>query len=431
MLIFFVFVAAFFLSQFFRHANAVISQDLMREFTLTAGQLGLMTSLFYLAFAAAQLPLGGLLDRHGPRCVTSLIMMAAVPGCLLFASANSFSALGAGRALIGLGMSGVLMGAYMALGSWFPPERFATLAGLLVGLGSLGGLGAAIPLAWLNEIIGWRTVFYICATLVVLSAAAIAIWARSPTPQSPGVARSDPMSSVIVRPATIAAPAPVTATSPPPHTLRDVLATRDFWRIASMYFWMPGIMLAVQGLWAGPFLYDVLQLSGLRVGGYLMLLSIGVVMGNLVGGLMGDRLGSGRMGFAAGTCLLAAQLGFVALALWPNEAIVWPVYFLFGFSAGFQILVLVHARHVFPQRLAGRVLTGVNMFGFLGAATVQWIMGLVIEAFGRDQAGCYPPVAYIAAFALTAGGLALALFWYKPLAWSREAKRSLTMPHNS
>ncbi|NLE74515.1 MAG: MFS transporter [Actinobacteria bacterium] len=190
MLIFSAFTAAFFLSQFFRHANAVISQDLMREFTLTAGQLGLMTSLFYLAFAAAQLPLGGLLDRHGPRCVTSLIMMAAVPGCLLFASANSFSALGTGRALI--------------------------------------GLGAAIPLAWLNEIIGWRTVFYICATLVVLSVAAIAIWARSPTPQSPGVARSDPVSSVIVRPATIAAPAPVTATSPPPHTLRDVLATRDF-----------------------------------------------------------------------------------------------------------------------------------------------------------------------------------------------------------
>lgn len=327
----------------------------------------------------------------------------------------------------------------MALGAWFAPERFATLAGLLVGIGSLGGLGAAAPLAWLNNAIGWRAVFYIAGALVVLSATAIALWARDPVRPPREASRlyaATPTGMILcaedaeVLGCDATADIPSTAVPPPtpivtstpstPDSLIRVFTNRDFWRIAPMYFWMPGLMLAVQGLWAGPFLYDVLRLSALRVGGYLMLISIGVVVGNLISGFLGDRLGPGRVVFVAAACFLASQLGFVMLAVWPNEAIVPLVYFFFGFAAGFQVLLLAHARRVFPHRMAGRVLTSVNMFAFLGATALQWVMGLVIGAFGRDPSGHYPPIAYMAAFALTAGGLALALLWYAPLAWRKR-----------
>jgi sugar phosphate permease len=392
--IFAVFTAAFFLSQFFRHANAVIAKDIARELSLSAGQLGLMTSLFYLAFAVAQLPLGSALDRFGPRVVTPALMLVAVPGCLVFASGQSFGALAFGRALIGLGMSGVLMGAYMAFGRWFPPRRFATVSGGLMSLGSLGGLAAAAPLAWLNQSYGWRTVFVFGAGIVLASAISIFIVARDGK-SAPRVAHAGASQA----------------------GLRQVLGDLRFWRIAPMYFFMPGVVMATQGLWAGPYLADVLGLPPLRAGTYLMLISIGLAIGYVVSGWLGDRLGPGRVVFVAAVFFLCTQIGLIALTRHPSVGLVPWIYFFYGFTAGFQVLLLVHARAVFPPAVTGRAITAVNMFGFLGATTMQWTMGLVIGAFGHDAAGRYPPNAYLAAFCLTAGGLGLALVWYAPLAW--------------
>ncbi len=425
-IIFAAFVTAYFLSQFLRQANAVIATDIVSEFGLTAGQLGLMTSLFYLAFAAVQLPLGGLLDHHGPRAVTPLIMLIAVPGCLLFASAQNFPALSAGRALVGLGMSGVLMGAYVAFGAWFPTERFSTLAGLMMGLGSLGGLGAAAPLAWLNDAVGWRTVFYVAAGLVLLSAGAVAIWARDPHRRPTQTKPHEAKPQVDTTPPDT--PMQPSHTPNHPSNLGTVLRSGDFWRIALMFFWMPGIMLAIQGLWAGPFLHDVLGLSSLRIGAHLMLIPIGAVLGNLVSGFLGDRLGPGRVVYVAAACFFATQIGFMGVTLWPQEAAVPVIYFMFGYTAGHQVLLLAHARQVFPYNVIGRALTAVNMFGFLGATALQWSMGSVIGSFARNTAGNYPPEAYLAAFGVAAGGLILTLLWYTPLAWAPRTQPPTPRP---
>ena len=153
------FLAAYLLSYFFRSTNAVLADDLQRDAGLGPEQLGFMTSLFFLAFAAAQLPLGAALDRWGPRWVPAGLMLAAAAGSLLTASADGFVTLAIGRALIGVGMAGVLMGALKAFSAWFAPRRFATVSGVFVGLGSLGALGATTPLAVLADAIGWRGVF--------------------------------------------------------------------------------------------------------------------------------------------------------------------------------------------------------------------------------------------------------------------------------
>lgn len=410
--IFLVLLLAFFLSQFFRHANAVIAPDLARDLSLNAQQLGLMTSLFYAAFAAAQLPVGAGLDRRGPGIVTPLVMLAAVPGTLLFATAGGFPALAMGRALIGFGMSAVLVGAYMALALWFPPHRFATLASLLVGLGSLGGLAAAAPLAWLNNHLGWRTVFLAGSALVLLSAALVFLVVRDPKPAKAPAAEAG---------ADTALPGDSPAGRP---GLSAVFHRNGFWRIAAMYFWMPGMLLAAQGLWAGPLLYDVFGYASLRVGGVLALISVGTIVGNLIGGTLGDKFGPGRIALAAACISLLAQLGVIAAVTWDVPQLVPPAYFALGFGAGFNVLLLVHARALLPQNLTGRVVTGVNMFGFIGAAGLQWTLGLLIGSFGRDGAGHYPPAAYAAAFAVTAAGLLLAVAWYAPLALRSRSTRA-------
>ena len=134
--IFAAFTTAYFLSQFFRRPNAVIAPTLVDELAFSAAELGLMTSLFFATFAITQFPLGIALDRWGARWVTSGLMSIAVLGSLIFAFGSSFIALALGRILLGIGLAGILMGGLKALSEWFPQERFASVAGLLSGIGA-------------------------------------------------------------------------------------------------------------------------------------------------------------------------------------------------------------------------------------------------------------------------------------------------------
>lgn len=403
-----VFVAAYFLSQFFRHANAVISEDVAGELSLGAAQMGLMTSLFYGAFACAQLPLGSALDRFGARWVTPTLLMAAFAGSLLFGLAHSFGMLAAGRALLGLGMAGVLMGSYMAFSHWFAPERFATMAGLVVGIGALGGLGAASPLAWFAGSFGWRNVFLLGAGAVLVVAAAIAVAGGDPpgTGRLPGAAVEG--------------------------SVLDVVRRLVFWRIVPLNLFMGGAMMAVQGLWAGEFLFDVAGFSAIEVGRLLTLLSIGAALGYSSCGWLADRLGLSRVLLTAALVYLLAEVGFIVMALRPVTAVMAVQYFVFGYVGGFSILLLAQIRGEFPKSHRGRAITAVNFFGIGGAAVLQWLMGVIIEAFGAvgrgAEATVYPPEAYIAAFGLICAGLLLSILWYLPCARIPAREGAPTLP---
>lgn len=388
--VFAVFTFAYFLSQFFRHANAVISVDVARELSLGAPAMGLMTSLFYLAFAAAQLPLGWGLDRFGPRAVTPAVMSAAAAGALVFGSAHSFVALATGRTLLGLGMSGVLMGSYMAFSHWFSARRFATVSGLVVGIGALGGLGAASPLAWFSAAHGWRSVFFLGAALVAVSAGAIALWGGYPKGERVSPVQQERLG------------------------LGDVFREPAFWRLAPLNFFIGGGMLAVQSLWAGPFLYDVAGFSASQTGRLLTILSVGAILGYVACGWLADRFGVVRMTVLSSTVFVLTEVGLIVSAARPGTGALSALYFLFGLFGAFQILLLVQVRSVFPSALRGRGVTAVNLFCFAGAASLQWIMGVIIGSFGRDVAQHYPPEAYMAAFGCISLGALVALLWYLP-----------------
>jgi nitrate/nitrite transporter NarK len=390
-LVFLCFTAAYFLSFFYRSANAVIAADLARELNLDAEQLGSMTSLFFAAFAAVQLPLGAALDRHGPRWVTPGLMLVGVAGSLLFASASSFATLALGRALIGAGMAGVLMGALKAFSQWFEARRYSTVSGLLIGLGSSGALLAATPLAWLNAAFGWRSVFVYGAAIILLAAALIVMLTRN-TP--PGVAWVGQRSGVGVF-----------------AGLRAVFSDWRFWRIAPLTFFTNGTLLSFQGLWAGPYLFDVFGLERVAAGNPLFLLSVGVTLGFLSAGWLADRLGLAGVVVVGTAVCVGAQ---VVLALRPPLAVLPALMFIFGLSGGLSILLLVQPRFLFPQELTGRAATGANVFGIGGTFVLQTVMGLIIGAWPQTN-GHYPPEAHAAALAFTAVGTLLALAWYWPM----------------
>ncbi|MDX2003853.1 MAG: MFS transporter [Meiothermus sp.] len=376
--VFVVLLFAYFLSYFYRAVNAVISPDIASDLSLSPAQLGLMTSLYPLAFALTQLPLGGFLDRYGPRFVHPVLLCVGALGAFVFAQAQSFEALSLGRFLIGAGMAAALMGALKAFSLWFPPERFASVSSLYVALGGLGPIAAATPLVWVKEEIGWRGVFEYGAAAVVLAAVLVATLVRN---APPGVALPQAAQG---------------------GSFAQIWGNLSFWRIGLLNFMMNGGFLAWQTLWGGAYLYGK-GWGALEVGNALFLLSLAAVAGFFVCGLLADRFGLGRVFLSASGLVTSAVL---ALFLWPAmpDALTTLCFALIGFGGAFNILSLAQARLIFPIALTGRVTTGINFLGFGGFFLLQWGMGVGVEQLG-----------YGAVLLVWAALLALAIGFYLPL----------------
>lgn len=391
MRVFLLFTAGYFMSYFFRSANAVIAPDLTSELGLSAAQLGLMTSVFFATFALSQIPIGIGLDWLGPRWVVPALFLIAIGGALLFASGSSLALLTIGRALIGMGMAGALVGSLKVFSRWFAPQQFATVSGTLVGIGSMGALVAATPLAAFSAAFGWRAVFLIGATITLIVAAAIVLFTRNAPPGAP----EQTSSGIDV------------------SGLRTVFRSRSFWHIAPINMFATGTLLSFQGLWAGPYLFDVLRLNSMQAGNQLLLLSGGATLGYVASGWLASRFGLTRV-IIIGCGLFVLLQG--ALALRPAAALIAPTYALFGFTGTASLLLLSHTREIYPTSITGQALTAVNLFGIGGTFLLQWGIGVIISNYAQLEGGGYPPAAYSTAlFGLFVCNL-LALLWYLPLA---------------
>lgn len=388
--LFLLFTAAYILSMFYRFANAAIAGDLARDVPLSAADLGLMTSLFFAAFAAAQIPLGIALDRWGPRWVVSGLLLVGVAGSLVFAIGSSFWLLALGRVLLGLGMAGVLMGAYKAFSQWFSPRRFVTMVGLLSAVGYGGGLLSATPLVWLNALLGWRNVFLAGAGITALVAVAMMLWTRN----SPAGSAPPPRSSTASR-------------------LPEIVREPRFWRLALLSGLVAALFGGFRGLWAGPYVIDVLGLDEVEAGNLLLIMGLGNIVGSLAAGWLAERLGMGRA-----TALLALINATcpLALAAGPGLLVAEAVGFLYGISIGLMLLVATQARFLFAPAMLAQVFTLTNLLAVGGTFVVQWGMGALIGAFPAPAGSRYAAQGFVVALLATSAIVWLAVFYYLPMA---------------
>jgi MFS family permease len=356
---------------------------------LNAAQLGLLTSLFFAASAATQLPTGIWLDRWGSRWVTPGLMFVGALGSLIFALAHNLPLLAVGRLLIGVGMAGVLMGSLKIFSQWYSLKRFATVSGLLVGIGAMGALAAASPLAWLNQLIGWRAVFVMGGVATALVAASIMIWTRN-TP--PGV--------------------PWTGGTAVAGGFGTVFGDHRFWRMVPLAFFLAGVTMGFQGLWAGPYLFQVYGLDPIAGGNILLWMAIGLAIGFLASGQLADHFGIALVTVIATVVFALCQFG---LALHPPLQWVMILYAIFGFTGAFNIMIVTQARQIFPLQITGKAITAINVFAIGGTFLLQWGMGVIIGLFPVNSAGVYPPQAYSAALLFTGIGTTLTLLWYLPM----------------
>ncbi|MBR0911535.1 MFS transporter [Bradyrhizobium japonicum] len=390
--VFLPFAAGYYLSYLFRTINALIASHLSSDTGLGTAELGLLTSVYFLVFATAQIPVGILLDRFGPRRVQSILLLLAAMGAGLFAVSTGFLSLLIARAMIGLGVAAALTAGLKSIVLWFPRERAALLNGYMIMLGSLGAVTATAPAEHLLAWMGWRQLFEILAAAT--GATAILIYAVVP--------------ERVIIPSTASIPA----------TLRSVFGERRFWRMAPLSATCVGSAWSLQGLWASPWLTDVEGLDRASLVGQLLIMSIVLSAGAWLFGMTVHHIK--RRGIGAETILalvaglfIAAELTLILRAPLPS-VFPWSVVAIAGTATVVSFAVMAD---YFPPELAGRANGALNVLHFGWAFLAQCATGLILEQWSSTD-GHRPIQAYQVAFGLNVALQIAALVWFA-LPWGR------------
>lgn len=395
------FALAHFISYLYRSVNTVVYPDLVRDIGLSANTLGLLTGIYFIAFAAAQLPVGMALDRFGPRRVQVPMLALAALGGALFARAQTFEGLLLARALIGLGVSASLMAAIKASSLWLPAQRLPLATAVLLAVGGLGAVVSTAPLQLALDAVGWRMAFWGIAA----GAAGVSLLIFSAVPEH------------AARPQQVSTRAMV-------QSIGQLYASGLFWRMALCTLFSSAAYMAIQGLWIGPWLRDVGHLPRTEVAGVLFWGTVAMVAGSLSFGWLTDWLGRYRVrpitvcGAGLSVFLLFEALMLLGTGLSP--AVLAIGFSFFGTAGAMNYAILAQSM---PAHLTGRVSTCFNLLIFVAAFALQWGLGAILNAWTPTD-GQYPAIAYRAALgvslALQLPGLVLWL-GFKP--WQRRDPR--------
>ncbi len=365
--VFAAFAFAYFFSALLRAITATLSPVLTLEFALNARDLGLLAGGYFLGFAAMQLALGTWLDRHGPKKVILYFLSVAVLGCLLFSLARGFPGLLLARVLCGAGVGACLMAPLTGYRRWFSAAALMRANSWMLMIGSLGMLASTLPVQWLMPVVGWRPLFWMLAGCILLSMAVIAWKVPHWEPTVPAADGNLP---------------------PAGRGYAEVWKHPYFRRMIPIGFFNYGGMVAVQTLWAGPWMVKVAGYTPVESAGGLFWINLCMLCvfwgwGMLNPWLLRNGFGTDRL-IALGLPLSFAVLAGIVLAGSSAGAVAWA---LFCVSCTFVSLAQPAVGMVFPAALAGRALSAYNLVIFSGVFTVQWGIGLLVDGFSAAGLG--------------------------------------------
>jgi predicted MFS family arabinose efflux permease len=382
-----VFALTYFLAALLRAVTATLAPSFSAEFALGAADLGLLAGAYFLGFSLLQLPLGAALDEWGPRRVELSLLVLAVLGCAVFAAAGGFVQLVLARMLIGMGVAACLMAPLTYFRRHFTPELQLRCNSWMLMTGSLGMVASTVPVQMLLPAWGWRGLFWALSVLLALAAAALAWWlprdgARAGAP----------------------------AGQPPPRYV-DIVRHPQFVRVAPMGLVLYGGMIALQALWAGPWLTQVCGWSPTQASRGLLLINTGMLFAFMGWGMVMPTLT--RRGWSVRTMLVwGVPLSLAVLALNvmlgdAAQALHWMVWCV---TTSVVALSQPAVAQAFPVHMAGRALSAYNLAVFSGVFVLQWGIGVGIDAW--QSAGVGAVDAYRLTFATFCGLSLLTYVWF-------------------
>jgi MFS family permease len=390
-------------SQFFRNSTGVIGPELMTAFGFGPDGLGLLSASFFLGISLAQIPVGLLLDRFGPRYTNYGLMALAVGGTLVFALAPDPATLLIGRVVMGIGCAAAYTGATVVCARWFQPDRFAGASSIVLASGNLGAILATTPLAWSAAVYGWRETFLAAAALAFLGC----LWGfavvRDAPPGHAFLSRKHETAGEAMR------------------GLWQVMTNRPFLRVLAVAFTNYPLVVAILGLWGAPYLFDRYGLAPVDRGNILLVMALSTIAGFVIYGQL-DRLLDTRKWLVAGglgvSILVLTTLGLAGpLPLWATAAL----FATLGLFGSFNSVTLAHGRSLFAPHLVGRMAAMFNLGVQGGVGIIQIASGLLIAALAGPD-GATPAMAWRVLFLVLAGIGAAALLAYLPLADAKPSR---------
>jgi len=371
-------VLAYTLSQFYRAFLAVLTPDLGADLGATPSDLATASSVWFLVFAAMQIPVGAALDRIGPRRTAAVLLaLCGGGGAALFASAQSPGQITMAMGLIGAGSSPVLMASYFIFDRVYPPHVFATLSGAMIGLGSLGNIAGSAPLAWAVSSFGWRESMWGLAAMTVVVAGLVLALVRDPAR-----VETEQRGSVL-----------------------DILKMPILWPIFAITIVNYAPSAGIRGLWLGPYAEAVHAADAVMIGRVGLVMGLAMIAGNFAYGPLDRLLGTRKWvifgGNAIAACALFALFAMPGAPLWLATVLLC----LVGFTGASFPVIVAHARAFFPPHLTGRGVTLINLFGIGGVGIGQFLTGRLHGAV--SDASADPAAPFTAIF--LGFGLALAL----------------------
>lgn len=358
--IFASFAAGYFLSYALRSVNAALAPMLASDLSLSAAELGWLSSAFFLSFSIMQVPLGIWLDRHGARRTESALLVIAAVGAFIVSIGESLWSISVGRILIGIGVSACLMAPYAYFRRTFPTSQQAQLAMWMLITGTSGALFATQPALSLAEWIGWRNFFVFAAVLLAAVAAAIYFLAGDNDLQ---------------------ASAPTTSTSQPEGFI-SLLVHPIMFRVVPTTIFFAGGFAAFQSLWAGPWMTEVLGMSPIEASEKLLYFNSMLLVSYVVMSFISPKLEKRGIPLASqsvGAFFWFLMCGTIML-LWRDYSS-WVMWLVFAPGVPAVILMQTQTALLYPKHMAGRVLTTFNLVMFAGVFIIQWGVGLLTDLF--------------------------------------------------
>ena len=383
-----------------RLSTAVLSEELIAAFSITASQLGTLHASFFLIYALVQIPTGIVADRYGARYVGAGGAVVLSAGAVGFTLSNGYLAAFLSRAVIGLGSGVIFIATLRFCASWFRVDEFATMAGMTTGIAGLGAILATVPLAVAIGWAGWRPTVLILAAVGFVAAGGVFALVR----RSPDDAGLDPIENVPVQRS-------ITLRETGAY-LRALFADVDQWLLSVVFFSANGTILTVIGMWGVPYLVVVYGLDVTTASYFTLLGAIGILVGGPTIGRLSDRIGNRFAPLIAGLGLFALTLSVIPAVGDPPLVAVGGVFFIVGLSMGFVMLSLPIIKEKYPPDASGVATATVNGAGFLGGAVLPTSMGLVLDGYRTGEvvsgAVVYTELGYRIAFSVTTVAVALA-----------------------
>jgi len=363
------------MSYAFRTINVVIAPDLVNDLGLNNADLGLLSSAYFIGFGATQIPLGLALDRFGPRITEAWVMTLAVVGALIFAIAEDFTTLVMARVLIGMGVSACLMAAFSGFRAWYATSQQGQLASAMLVCGTSGALASTWPVHLVTPYIGWRGVFLVMAALSFL--AILILYYGLPVKKSAPIDKPIQSSS-----ATLSW-----------QSYRPILINSFFWRILPLGTFCYGGFIAVQTLWFGPWLIEVMDYPPTTAAQIVFGFNVVLLLAYLFNAWVLPKLarrGIDTMRYM--TWMVGMSMIMQAGAYFWQTSLVWVWWFLFAITCASFVLAQSIIVLYFPKNYSGRVSTTYNLTLFIGAFIVQWGIGHMLDlgiALGWNKTSAY------------------------------------------